>query len=49
VDVTLKHGIEVRIREVVPQIQSVVDTTDHAEGRNPYYQPAKGGQSPFGA
>ena len=49
VDVTLKHGIEARIREVVPQIAAVVDTTDHAEGKNPYYQPAKGGHSPFGA
>ena len=48
-DVTLKHGIEARIREVVPQITAVVDTTEHAEGRNPYYQPAKGGRSPFGA
>lgn len=48
VDVTLKHGIEARIREVVPAIVEVVDTTDHAEGRNPYYQPAKGGRSPFG-
>jgi Fe/S biogenesis protein NfuA len=47
VDVTLKQGIEVRIREVVPQIREVVDTTDHAQGRNPYYQPAKGGSSPF--
>ncbi len=48
VDVTLKHGIEARIREVIPTIVEVVDTTDHAEGRNPYYQPAKGGRSPFG-
>jgi Fe/S biogenesis protein NfuA len=49
VDVTLKHGIEVRIREVVPAIREIIDTTDHAEGRNPYYQPAKGGgASPFG-
>jgi len=48
VDVTLRQGIEVRIREVVPQIREIVDTTDHAGGRNPYYQPAKGGASPFG-
>lgn len=47
VDVTLKQGIEVRIREVVPQIQQVVDTTDHAGGRNPYYRPSKGGASPY--
>jgi len=49
VDVTLKHGIEARIREVIPEIVGVVDRTEHAEGRNPYYQPAKGGRSPFGA
>ncbi len=48
-DVTLKHGIEARILEVVPQITAVVDTTDHAGGHNPYYQPAKGGRSPYGA
>ena len=50
VDVTLKQGIEVRIREVVPEIREIIDTTDHAQGRNPYYQPAKGGgASPFGS
>jgi hypothetical protein len=37
----------------VPQIQRVVDTTDHDAGTNPYYQPSKGGtsapgSSPFG-
>lgn len=46
-DVTLKQGIEARLREVVPEIREVVDTTDHAGGSNPYYQPAKGGRSPF--
>jgi len=47
VDVTLKQGIEVRIREAVPGIREIIDTTDHAGGRNPYFQPAKGGRSPF--
>jgi len=47
VDVTLKQGIEVRIREAVPEIREIVDTTDHAGGTNPFYQPAKGGASPF--
>lgn len=46
-NVTLKQGIEVMIREAVPEIQDIIDTTDHAGGTNPYYQPAKGGQSPF--
>lgn len=49
VDVTLRQGIEVRLRDALPKIREVVDTTDHAGGRNPYYQPAKGaGGSPFG-
>jgi len=47
VDVTLKQGIEVRIREAVPAIREIIDTTDHAGGKNPYFQPAKGGRSPF--
>jgi len=40
-DVTLKQGIETMLREEVPQIASVIDQTDHAEGQNPYYQPSK--------
>ena len=47
VDVTLKQGIEVRIREMVPAITHIVDSTDHAGGRNPYYRPSKGGASPY--
>jgi Fe/S biogenesis protein NfuA len=47
VDVTLKQGIEVMIREAVPEIHHIIDTTDHASGTNPFYQPAKGGASPF--
>ncbi len=46
-DVTLKKGIDVMIREAVPDVERVVDTTDHAAGTNPYYQPSKGGQSPL--
>jgi Fe/S biogenesis protein NfuA len=48
--VTLKQGVEVLIKQQFPQIEDVVDTTDHAGGENPYYQPAKGGgESPFHA
>jgi Fe/S biogenesis protein NfuA len=49
--VTLKQGVEVLIREHFPTIEAVVDSTDHAGGDNPYYQPAKGGAgaSPFHA
>jgi Fe/S biogenesis protein NfuA len=46
-DVTLTQGIDVMIRQAVPQIERVIDTTDHAAGSNPYYQPAKGGVSPL--
>ena len=41
VDVTLKQGVEVMLREAVPEIQGVMDITDHAGGKNPYYQPEK--------
>lgn len=41
VDVTLKQGVEVAIKASVPEIASVVDSTDHASGTNPYFQPSK--------
>ncbi len=37
-DVTLKQGIEVAIKEAVPEIEEILDVTDHANGRNPYYK-----------
>lgn len=42
-NVTLKQGVEVMIREAVPAIENIIDSTDHASGSNPYYKPAKGG------
>jgi Fe/S biogenesis protein NfuA len=39
--VTLSQGIEVALRESVPEVLSVVDVTDHASGANPFYEPAK--------
>jgi len=39
--VTLSQGIEVAIKESVPEIAKIVDVTDHAAGTNPYYEPAK--------
>jgi Fe/S biogenesis protein NfuA len=39
--VTLKHGIEMAIKDSVPEISQVVDVTDHASGANPYYEAAK--------
>ncbi len=39
-NVTLKQGIERMIMTALPEIQSVIDTTDHASGSNPYYSPS---------
>jgi Fe/S biogenesis protein NfuA len=39
--VTLSQGIEVALRESVPEIARVIDVTDHAAGTNPYYEAAK--------
>lgn len=39
--VTLSQGIEVALRDSVPEISRVVDVTDHAAGANPYYEAAK--------
>ncbi len=39
--VTLNQGIEVAIRDAVPEIGQVVDVTDHASGTNPYFEAAK--------
>jgi Fe/S biogenesis protein NfuA len=40
-DITLKSGIERLIKEEIPEIEEVLDTTDHASGENPYYAPSK--------
>ncbi len=39
--VTLSQGIESTITDLVPEITKVVDVTDHAGGRNPYYEQSK--------
>ncbi|TMQ72800.1 MAG: iron-sulfur cluster assembly accessory protein [Candidatus Eisenbacteria bacterium] len=45
--VTLRQGIELRIKEMVPDIREVTDVTDHAVGANPYYAPSEDGHSPL--
>jgi Fe/S biogenesis protein NfuA len=40
-DITLKSGIERLIKEEIPEVEEVLDTTDHASGANPYYAPSK--------
>lgn len=39
--VTLRQGIESRVKELIPEITEIIDTTDHASGDNPYFQPGK--------
>ena len=39
-DVTLKQGVEVLIKEACPEIEEILDVTDHADGKNPYFQGA---------
>lgn len=34
---TLREGISRAIREAIPEIAEVIDTTDHDQGENPYY------------
>lgn len=41
VDVTLKQGVEVMLKQAVPELKGVADITDHASGQNPYYQSSK--------
>jgi len=37
---TLSQGIEVALKEAIPELKGVVDITDHAGGANPYYAAA---------
>jgi Fe/S biogenesis protein NfuA len=39
--VTLGQGVRVALLERFPDIIDVLDTTDHAAGKNPYYQASK--------
>ncbi|MDE2966000.1 MAG: NifU family protein [Chloroflexota bacterium] len=40
-NVTLKQGVEVAVKEQLPEIDELIDVTDHQSGENPYYQPSK--------
>jgi Fe/S biogenesis protein NfuA len=40
-EVTLGQGVRAAILDAFPEIREVRDTTDHAQGANPYYQAAK--------
>lgn len=39
--ITLKSGIEATMKAKIPEIEDVVDVTDHAAGTNPYYEASK--------
>ena len=45
-DITLKSGIERLIKEEIPEIEEVLDTTDHGAGSNPYYAPRSSASPP---
>ena len=34
---TLREGIARSIKDAIPEVVEVVDTTDHEQGENPYY------------
>lgn len=36
--VTLRQGIEATVKNTIPQIEEIIDITDHASGKNPYYK-----------
>jgi Fe-S cluster biogenesis protein NfuA len=35
--VTLRQGFEVILKRVAPEIEEIIDTTDHAAGKQPFY------------
>ena len=41
--VTLRQGFEVMVKRVAPEITEIVDATDHAAGRQPFYPRAIAG------
>jgi Fe/S biogenesis protein NfuA len=34
---TLSQGIEATLRDEIPELEGVIDVTDHASGVNPFY------------
>jgi Fe/S biogenesis protein NfuA len=44
-DVTLKQGIEKTLLNKIPELQGVLDATDHQSGSNPYYAAGVHGNS----
>ncbi len=46
-NVTLRQGIEKAIRSHVPAVTEIIDVTDHASGKNPYYRNKRTDGSPL--
>ncbi|WP_323841137.1 MULTISPECIES: Fe-S biogenesis protein NfuA [unclassified Moraxella] len=38
VDVTLRQGVEVQLKQQIPELMQVVDETDHSQSQNAYYK-----------
>ena len=34
---TLREGIQVAIKEAIPEVTDIIDATDHSAGDNPFY------------
>jgi Fe-S cluster biogenesis protein NfuA len=45
-DVTLRHGVEAVLRDLVPELGPIFDLTNHAAGTAPY-APGRSGRSPL--
>ncbi len=46
-NVTLRQGIEKQIKARIPQVTEVIDVTDHASGKNPFYNKVRTDGSPL--
>lgn len=40
---TLRQGFEVMVRRVAPEVTAIIDITDHAAGRDPFYRRSPAG------
>ncbi|MFI7854458.1 NifU family protein, partial [Acinetobacter baumannii] len=38
IDVTLKQGVETTLKEHIPELQRVVDQTDHTQAEGAYFK-----------
>jgi len=47
-DVTLRQGVEIILRERIPELAGVVDATDHSAGTDPYLITRKGSEPKAG-